>query len=59
MLYSATGQFLFRGGVTASRAHIGPNAGSQAIGALLQGQSPQHTHTPVFGCDLFSCAPTP
>jgi len=56
MLYSAGGALLFRGGITASRGHSGDNAGRSAIVALLHGESPGQTVTPVFGCSIVNSA---
>ena len=53
MLYSAAGDLLFRGGITASRGHSGDNAGSSAIVALVRHEPPVRTVTSVFGCALF------
>jgi hypothetical protein len=52
MLYSASGERLFSGGITASRGHAGDNAGRDAIVALLRHQSNTRALTPVFGCAL-------
>jgi hypothetical protein len=52
MLYSASGELLFRGGITVSRGHSGDNAGRSAIVALLHQESPVQTATPVFGCSI-------
>jgi hypothetical protein len=51
-LYSADGKLLFRGGITAARGHEGDNAGTDAIGFLVDGKVPALNHTPVFGCPL-------
>lgn len=56
MLYSAGGELLFRGGITASRGHSGDNAGRSAIVALLHQESPVQTVTPVFGCSIVNGA---
>jgi hypothetical protein len=53
MLYSAHGDLLFAGGITASRGHSGDNAGRAAIVALLNGEPAVRTVTPVFGCTIF------
>jgi hypothetical protein len=52
MLYSAGGDRLFSGGITASRGHAGDNAGRDAIVALLRHQPNTRAVTPVFGCAL-------
>jgi len=54
MLYSADGQLLFSGGITASRGHSGDNDGREAIMSLLTNGSAKQRETPVFGCPLFS-----
>ena len=53
MLYSAQGQLLFSGGITASRGHSGDNEGRSAIVALLTQGRAARDETPVFGCPLF------
>lgn len=51
--FSPEGRLLFRGGVTASRGHAGPNAGIDALEAILEGR-PTNVTTPVYGCALRS-----
>lgn len=52
LLYAATGQLLFSGGITASRGEEGDNVGEAAVADfVLRGHS-DITHTPVFGCTL-------
>jgi hypothetical protein len=51
-LYDASGELLFSGGITASRAHEGDNAGRDAVESLLDRRNAP-AHTPVFGCSLF------
>lgn len=53
MLYSADGQLLFSGGITASRGHEGDNDGRNSIMSILTNGSAEQAHTPVFGCPLF------
>jgi len=54
LLYDADGSLLFAGGITASRAHVGENAGRSALVALLNsGAAAPGSTTPVFGCSLF------
>ncbi len=53
LLYDANGRLAFNGGITATRGHEGDNAGLSALIALLTGQTPERTRTPVFGCALF------
>lgn len=54
VLYDAGGHLLFHGGMTPSRGHVGDNAGSHAIAAVLAHQPPERQHAAVFGCDLFA-----
>ena len=58
LLYGASGGLLFAGGITASRGHAGDNAGRSSLRALLRGEVPEQTATPVFGCPLFTPCPT-
>lgn len=51
-LYGAAGNLVFRGGITPSRGHIGPNEGSDAIRAYLNSGKVALATTPVFGCSL-------
>jgi hypothetical protein len=52
-VYSPDGRLHFCGGITASRGHVGANAGSDAILALCKNQGATEC-TSVFGCALFS-----
>ena len=52
LLYDSRGRLLFKGGITAARGHVGPNAGSEAILHLLLGSAGPRKTTPVFGCSL-------
>ena len=52
LLYDAKGRLLFSGGITASRAHSGDNAGRTAIVSLAAAGHAARTGTPVFGCSL-------
>jgi hypothetical protein len=56
ILYAASGELLFSGGITESRGHIGDNAGRSAIESFVLEQRPPQTpaSTAVFGCPLFS-----
>jgi hypothetical protein len=54
VLYGASGELLFRGGLTASRGHQGDSPSQQAVKALLRGQPPELVATPVFGCPLLN-----
>ncbi len=61
-VYSAGGELLFHGGITAGRGHVGDNAGRTAIESLVAapghgsrvGGVSQVRGTPVFGCQLQS-----
>lgn len=56
-LYRADGTLIFRGGITLSRGHAGPNPGRDAV--IHAVRDPQAVpafpvqKTPVFGCTLF------
>jgi len=50
LFYAPSGQLLFKGGIAAGPGHKGDNAGAKAIIALLSGQNPTSTQTPVYGC---------
>jgi len=52
LLYSAAGELLFEGGLTASRGHAGDSAGRAALLDLLRGERPTTRETPTFGCAL-------
>ncbi len=52
LLYSASGQLLFDGGITISRGHAGENAGASALAALLAKTSSSYVSAPVFGCKI-------
>lgn len=58
-LYNSDGILVFQGGITASRGHMGDNAGSDAILKLIQTNSKVDSaseaiisKTPVYGCSL-------
>jgi hypothetical protein len=53
LLYDSRGLLLFNGGITATRGHIGPNDGFDAIVAVVHGEVPTVRKTPVFGCALY------
>lgn len=57
-LYDAAGRLRFSGGLTAERGHEGDSGGYRAALALVRGQTPAQTRTPVFGCPLFAGTPT-
>ena len=56
LLYSASGQLLFEGGITISRGHSGDNPGRSALMSLLAHQTSDLSQTPVFGCPLFDAS---
>jgi hypothetical protein len=53
-LYNPGGKLVFSGGITASRGHVGSNAGEDAVAALLMGTNPPDTTSASFGCYLFN-----
>ncbi len=58
LLYDRDGRLLFRGGLTNSRGHAGPGAGTEAVIELLTTGAAGRTQTPVFGCPLSEpCSP--
>jgi hypothetical protein len=52
LVFDREGKLRFRGGITPSRGHQGPNVGSEAVRALLRGERVTITEMPVFGCPL-------
>jgi len=54
VLYASDGRLLFSGGITASRGHLGDNAGFDAILKLVKDDviKSKVRSTPVFGCSL-------
>ena len=50
---------LFSGGTTGGRGKSGDNAGRATLLALLNGEQPDATTTPVFGCALVGPADEP
>ena len=59
LLYGTDGVLLFNGGITPARGRVGDNDGRAAIVALLTGQQPGRSHTPLFGCLLSTRTPAP
>ncbi|MEQ8768222.1 MAG: hypothetical protein RL885_30240 [Planctomycetota bacterium] len=57
LLFSAAGEALFSGGITAARGHEGSNLGVQRLCAGLRGVAPEATRFPVLGCGLFDEEP--
>lgn len=51
-VYDAGGDLRFSGGLTPSRAHVGPNTGAGAVRSLLRGGVPPAAGAPVYGCPL-------
>ena len=51
-VYDPEGHLRFRGGLTPSRAHVGPNTGAAAVRALLRGGTAPAPDAPVYGCPL-------
>jgi len=58
-LYGPDGRLLFAGGATGSRGKPGDNLGRASLLSLLNGERPDRTSTPVFGCPLFGPADEP
>ncbi|HWD93189.1 MAG TPA: hypothetical protein VG938_12665 [Verrucomicrobiae bacterium] len=54
VLYNQKGVLLFQGGITASRGHLGDNAGLSALEQLLRRTITNQIQTKVFGCPLYS-----
>jgi hypothetical protein len=52
LVFDRDGTLRFNGGITASRGHIGDNAGESAVLAVLNQQAADRQQTPVFGCSL-------
>lgn len=54
LLYDASGELVFSGGITGARGHAGDNTGRASLIALLDRKTPARRATSVFGCSLFS-----
>lgn len=52
LLWSPRGELLYRGGLTASRGHIGDSPGRRAILSFLQTGTSATERAPVFGCPI-------
>jgi hypothetical protein len=52
VVYDASGQLVFSGGITAFRGHPGDNAGRRRILARLRGERADSDTSLVFGCPL-------
>jgi hypothetical protein len=50
LVFETNGALLFSGGITASRGHIGTNAGSTAVLAAVKHEAVGLGTTPVYGC---------
>lgn len=57
LLYGRDGQLLFSGGITASRGHVGENAGERAILSLVSERVAGLASTLTFGCSLGNRVP--
>jgi hypothetical protein len=55
VVYSAEGKLQFSGGLTSTRGHVGPSAGSVALEGLLHGEAGVDRFTPTYGCEM--CGP--
>ena len=53
VLYGSNEKLLFSGGITASRAHEGDNAGKSAILSVLKTGKSEIKKTKAFGCTLY------
>ena len=52
LVFDSNGRLVFSGGITATRGHVGANAGENAVLAALRQQIPERGRTSVFGCSL-------
>lgn len=52
MLYDATGNLRFTGGITASRGHAGDSLGRTAILSIVNTGNSSTSHTSVYGCSI-------
>jgi hypothetical protein len=50
--FGARGQLLFHGGLTPARGHEGDSFGQRRLLAVLRGETPDRSDSPVFGCAL-------
>jgi hypothetical protein len=58
-VYDPDGLLRFTGGLTPTRAHVGPNTGAAALRALLRNDPPPAAVAPVYGCPLDNTAGRP
>ena len=54
IVYDTKGNLVFSGGLTPTRAHEGPNTGTESLKRLFNGDQPIAQNAPVFGCPLCS-----
>ncbi len=54
LLYAATGELLFSGGITQGRGHAGDNPGLSDLTSTLRGSRPARSTHLVYGCPLLS-----
>lgn len=54
LVYDASGQLVYSGGLTPTRAHEGPNTGSATLVSLFNGGEAIAPVAPVYGCPLCS-----
>ncbi len=54
LVYDESGQLVYSGGLTPTRAHEGPNTGSATLVSLFNGGDAIAQIAPVFGCPLCS-----
>jgi hypothetical protein len=52
ILYAQDGRLLFRGGITAARAHEGDNVGSERIVSLVESSAADRSQSAVYGCPI-------
>jgi hypothetical protein len=58
VVYDATGNLRFHGGITGARGHEGDNAGCSAVETYADTGAAPMAHAPVFGCPLFIESPS-
>jgi hypothetical protein len=58
LVFDREGKLLFSGGITATRGHVGDNAGENAVLTALRQQTPDRAGTAVFGCSLANRNPS-
>ncbi len=50
LIFGRDGQLQFSGGITASRGHLGSNAGERSVIAAIKAEPVEYRNTPVYGC---------